>query len=352
MKDEINQNPERSSAMKDIPLIVGGVIVVLVLMFLVTTFGWINVKPIEVAVEINKIAGRINPAPKGVGYHFLNRWITDMVVYKVAARAFPSDTMANEYGSKYNLDLKTNDGQNISVDLTIIYALKANEVPQLHQQIGPNYEDQVLLPQIRSEARIIVGKFAAEEIYQGKVRDSIQKELRERLIATVSQYPAIQIHDALIRHFSFSPEFEKKIEEKKLAAQQVEINKNRALAQEEESKRQEAEARGGKLKVIQEAEGSAASVRLAADAQRYQLEQEALGNLARYKAEAEGKKLLADALGGGSNVVSLKFAENIPNKLQIWGIPTGANNTSIMDLSGVFGNVFKPGQNTSNETRQ
>jgi regulator of protease activity HflC (stomatin/prohibitin superfamily) len=286
------------------------------------------------------VAGRVNPAPLGVGYHFYNRWMTDMVVYYVAARAYPADTKSSEQERNYTLDLKTNDGQNINVDLTVIYSLIAKEVPLLHQTVGSHYEDQILLPQIRSEARIAIGSFSAEEIYQGKVRDTIQAEIKGKLQAAVEKFPAIQIQDALLRHFSFSPDFERQIEQKKLAAQQVEINKNRALAQEEEAKRQEAEARGLKLRAIQDAEGRAQSVKIEADAQRYQLEQEAAGKLSIYKAEAEGKRLLAEALGGGQNVVSLKFAEQIPNKLQIWGIPVGQNNTSLMDLSGVFGKLF------------
>jgi prohibitin 1 len=310
-------------------------------LFVVMTFGWIDVKPSEVAVEINKVAGKVSELPKGVGYHFFNRWVTDMVVYKVAARAFPPDTTMSENSSKYNLDLKTNDGQNIEVDLTIIYSLSPNGVPKLHQEIGFNYEDQILLPQIRSEARIAIGSYSAEEIYKGKVRDEIQKQIKEKLVDAVAKYPAIQIQDALLRHFQFSRDFEKAIEQKKLAAQQIEINKNQALAQEEEAKRQEAEAKGGKLKAIQEAEGRAQSAKIEADARRYKLEQEAAGNLAIYKADAEGKRLQADALGGGQNVVALKFAENIPDKLQIWGIPVGQNNTSLMDVSGVFGKMLK-----------
>lgn len=333
----VNRKRERRKTMK----IFWSVILSIVLLGFILTFGWVNIHPTEVAVEINKVIGKVSEQPKGVGYHFFNRWITDMVVYKVAARAFPPDTQANEDSKKYNLDLKTNDGQNIDVDLTIIYALRANEVPLLHQQIGRNYEDQILLPQIRSEARIVVGSYSAEEIYQGKVRDAIQQDIKEKLIEALGKYPAIQIQDALIRHFAFSKEFESKIEEKKLAAQQVEINKNKALAQEEEAKRQEAEARGFKLKAIQEAEGRAQSAKIEADANRYKLEQEANGNLAIYKADAEGKRLQAEALEGGQNVVALKFAEKIPDKLQIWGIPVGQNNTSIMDVSGVFSGMFQ-----------
>ena len=264
-----------------------------------------------------------------------------MVVYNTAVRSFPSQSMATEDKKEYNLELKTNDGQNISVDMTIIYSLNSKEVPLLHTTVGRDYEDQLLLPQVRSEARLAIGGYSAESIYQGKVRDEIQQEIRSKLEKSLSRYPAIQIQDALIRHFQFSQQFEIAIEQKKLAAQQVEINKNKAFAQEEEAKRQEAEARGGKLKAVQEAEGRAESAKIEADAERYKLEQEAAGKLALYKAEAEGKRLAAEALGGGQNVVALEFAKNIPSKLQVWGIPTGANSNSFMDLSGIFSGMFQ-----------
>jgi regulator of protease activity HflC (stomatin/prohibitin superfamily) len=263
-----------------------------------------------------------------------------MVIYKVSARAFPSDTSSNERSQNYTLELKTNDGQNISVDLTIIYALKANEVPNLHSQIGQNYEDQILLPQIRSEARIVVGSFSAEEIYQGKVRDVIQETIKTKLETSLSRYPAIQIQSALLRHFQFSKEFESAIESKKLAAQQVEINKNLAFAQEEKAKQQEAEARGEKLKAIQTAEGAATSVKINADGERYKLEQEAAGQLAKYKADAEGKRLSAEALGGGKNVVALEFAKNISPKLKIIAVPVGAQSTTLMNMNKFFGGMF------------
>lgn len=321
---------------------VTSVVMAIIAVVLVVSFGWVNVKPTEVAVQVDKFGNKVHQMPRGVGYHFFVRWATDMVVYRVSARAYPSETLQVGESKKYALDLKTNDGQNINVDLTVIYALTANEVPQLHEKVGPNYEDQILLPQIRSEARIAIGRYSAEEIYQGKVRDEIQQAIKTKLQESLSKYPAITIHDALIRQFKFSPDFERAIEQKKLAAQQVEINRNKALAQEEEAKRQEAEARGQKLRALQEAEGRAQSAKIEADAERYKLEQEASGKLAIFKAEAEGKKLLAEALGGGQNVVNMKFAENIPDKLQIWGIPTGQNNTSLMDVSGIFGKMLRP----------
>lgn len=319
-----------------------GTFIVVALLFIFMPVGIITVQPNEVAVEVDKLGHRVNPDPQGVGYHIYNRWITDMVIYKVSSRAFPQDSMATDaHANEWNMNLKTNDGQNVQVDMTIIYSLNSNQVPKLHETVGPTYEEQILLPQVRSESRIAIGQYSAEDIYNGKIRDQIQIQIKKRLMDSVSKYPAINIQDALMRDFRFSPEFEHAIESKKLASQAVEVNKNKALAQEQEALRVEAEARGNKLKAIQEAEGQAQSIKINADAQRYRLEQEAAGDLARYKAEAEGKRLAAEALGGGQNVVALEFAKNIPNKLQIWGIPVGANNTSLMDMSGVFGSMFK-----------
>jgi regulator of protease activity HflC (stomatin/prohibitin superfamily) len=207
--------------------------------------------------------------------------------------------------------------------------------------VGTNYEDQILLPQIRSEARIAIGEYSAEQMYQGKVREEIQSTIKDKLIKAVSKYPAINIQDTLMRDFKFEDEFQKAIEQKKLAAQNVEVNKNRALSQEQEALRVEAEARGEKLKAIQEAQGRAESMKVEADAQRYKLEQEAAGQLAKYKADAEGKRLQAEALGGGKNVVALKFAESLPATFRTFVVPVGQNTTSLMDINGLTKGLFE-----------
>lgn len=323
-----------------------GIVVAVILVLCVLPLRWTMVEPGWVGVVVHKgtfggVTG-VDHEPLNTGIHYYNHWTTDITKYKVVSRSFPSQSMATEDTEKqYNMELKTNDGQNVLVDMTVIYSLNAKEVPILHETVGPNYEDQILLPQVRSEARIAIGQSPAEDLYQGKVREVIQESVKQKLIDSVTKvYPAIQIRSALMRHFRFSDAFENAIEQKKLQDQNVEINKKKALAQEQEALATEAIARGQKLKVIQEAEGRASSARIEADAARYKLEQEAAGNLAKNKADAEGKRLQADALGGGANVVALKFAESLPQHFQVFGIPMGQSNSSIQDLSGMFGNMF------------
>lgn len=328
--------------------IVVGLIVLLVLIF--QPFGLVSIKETDVGVLTKKLAGKVDPEPLSLGWHLYNRWTQSVETYKVSARSYPSNVKESENADNYTLELKTADGQNVKVDMTIIYSLKAKEVPLLHQRVGIHFEDEILLPQLRSESRLAFGGYAAEDIYQGKVREEIQKGTLIKLVGNLvktnvageSMYPAINVTDVLIRHLQFSPEFEKAIEQKKLAAQQVEINKNLALAQEQKALQVEAEARGNKLKAIQNAEGEgqsaeakakgeAAATRARADARRYELLAEAEGNLAKYKAEAEGKRLSAAALAGegGQNVVNLEFARQLSPSLQTYYIPSGVGINAI-----------------------
>lgn len=320
-------------------------LVCLLLLLILFPFGFVNVGPTEGAVRVDKWGNQVMPEPWGVGFHFYNRWLTDVEVYNISTKSFPEASAASEKSSNYTMELKTSDGQNVSVDMTLLYSLRFKELPLLHQKIGHQYENEVLLPQLKSEARLVFGAYAAEEIYQGKIREKIQREILEKMLISLTKtnslnemlYPAIQINDALVRHHEFSPAFEKAIEQKKLASQQVEINRQQALAEEEHAKQIEATARGEKMKVLQQAEGDgqstetrakgeAAAIRVKADALQYQLECEAKGNLAKYKAEAEGKRLCAEALKGegGQNVVNLEYAKNIPPTMTTYAYPAGS----------------------------
>ena len=145
--------------------IVFAVISLIICFILLISMGWINVHPTEVAVQINKMAGTVESVPLGVGYQVFNRWKTDMQVYDCAVKSHPEAIEQSEQSKSYTLDLKTRDGQNVNIDLTVLVSLSRSEVPKLHQEVGPLYVQQVLLPQLRSESRIIIGGYAAEERY-------------------------------------------------------------------------------------------------------------------------------------------------------------------------------------------
>ena len=57
------------------------------LLFFTMTFGWVNIKPTQVGVQVEKLQGKVLDKPLGVGYHFYNRFATDVIKYTVATRS-------------------------------------------------------------------------------------------------------------------------------------------------------------------------------------------------------------------------------------------------------------------------
>ena len=63
-KEEKVKKNEKAQIAVVLPIMVGlGILIGLM------TFGMVNVRPTQVAVETNKALGKVNPEPQGVGYH-------------------------------------------------------------------------------------------------------------------------------------------------------------------------------------------------------------------------------------------------------------------------------------------
>ncbi len=233
---------------------------------------------------------------------------------------------------------KTKDGQKAWISVTIRYRIDSSKLPEFHRHYGKEYMVNVLRPSVRSLVNNKLGEYSAEQIYDGKTRQEVAREIRDLVNQGyegqdgTAQYGLI-VSDILFRRFEFSEEYQAAIEQKRIAAEQ-------ALAAEQWAIKREKEAIGEKLAIIQRAEADAQKVRKEADAMRYSKEQEAAGIRAKGQAEAEVQELMAAALGGGDNIVRMEFARHLGEGFQIWGIPTGENSNSIMDVSGIFGGMF------------
>jgi regulator of protease activity HflC (stomatin/prohibitin superfamily) len=328
-------------------------LILILILLSITSIGCIKIEPGSIGVLTNNLWHRgVQPKPIETGFRFIIPVAQQIDVYNIRERKYEM-TKINEEGEKKgrdDIEFKTNDGQMVYCDATIIYSLIKDLVPILHQSVGQDYIAQTLRPTLRSSIRNYLGKYTAEEIYKGDVRLKVQDELKDAINKALNPL-GIVINSVLFRSFEFSQAFEDKIEQKALSTQDVEINKKKVLAAEEYAKQVEAEARGKKLAVLQEAQGISEKKKIEADATRYEQEQNAKGILAIALAEAEGKAKLAEALGSGQNVVMLEYAKNIPDKLQIWGIPTGNESVSIMDLGGIFKDMLPKAGITSAGTK-
>ena len=89
--------------------------------------------------------------------------------------------------SSQSINAISKDGVNVTAQMNIRYQLAHRSVAVLHKFIGPKYLDTVVGPEIGSQAREVISKYTAEEVYtsrdaiQDQVRSSTQKSLGSNL---------------------------------------------------------------------------------------------------------------------------------------------------------------------------
>ncbi len=217
----------------------------------------------ERAVLFNRFTGT-QPVPLGEGMHFVLPWVVKPTVYDVKSQTY---TMAmtkaenNEQAGGANdaLDALTSDGLPISLDMSVRFHIDPQNVAKLHREIGPrefdnpDYVTKIVRPQVRSRVRMVIAKYPVTTIY-GKGRTAIEREINDRLRQLlIKNY--IVLDEALLRNIRFSPEFQRAIEQKQVAQQEVE--RMTFVVQQADKER--------RRKII-EAEGEAESIRLKAAA--------------------------------------------------------------------------------------
>ncbi len=237
-----------------------------------------------------------------------------------------------------DVSFKTKDGQKAWIDVTVRYRLIFDKLPTFHREYGDSYIENVLRPTVRSLVNNKLGEYSANEIYDGATRQAVAAKIRNLINEGYDNQRGtkeigLEIEDILFRRFEFTDEYQAAIEMKRIASEQH-------LAALEQAKRKEAEASGDKMATIERAKGEAQKIKLEADAKLYAKLKEAEGIEAAGLANAKAQAKLAEALGGGDEVVRMEFARHLAKSFQVWGIPTGDKSNSVMDLSGVFGTMF------------
>jgi regulator of protease activity HflC (stomatin/prohibitin superfamily) len=78
------------------------------------------------------------------------------------------------------------DGISLTAAINIRYRLKRESVPQLHQSIGSDYVNALVVPEIGNRMREVIAEFTAEDVYSTK-RTEIQDKIRRRAEAMLGE---------------------------------------------------------------------------------------------------------------------------------------------------------------------
>ncbi|GEM84243.1 prohibitin family protein [Meiothermus hypogaeus] len=223
----------------------------------------------NVGVVFN-VFGGVQPTPLGEGFRIVIPGIQSVILYdarlkEVTLAKGPAPSGATTPGEDA-INARSKEGLDIGVDVTVQYRIKRDEAPQLHRNLGPNYLETLITPQIRSKVRDAVGLFNAAELIstqRTQLEAAVTKELREDLGAQ-----HIELISVLLRRIDIPPSVAKVIEEKQTAEQQVQVEVNRRQQAEIAAQRAVVQAKGERDAAILRAEGEAQAIRLRGEALR------------------------------------------------------------------------------------
>lgn len=323
--------------------------VVLLLAMGVMTLKVGRIQPDEIGVFVNNISGEVT-VDNQAGANVYNGWITDFYVLDNVEQSYQ---MSAASGGNDAVLIKTRDGADVTLDVTINYRLVA-DTEVIRDRVIPEcgvgkiagidaYKIKWIRDYSRSVIRYRFGEMIPREFYDGVQRDAKALAAKEDLNALLNPH-GIYVRLVVPGEISFYPEYEQIIRDTQAAEQDQRVQVSEAAAALEAQKREETRAVAvrnvavtgieGDLRraILQEeanaeratnaAEAYAYSTRTQADAEFYRAQNDAQSILATAEADAEGMRRLAESLigDGAANLVKLRYAEALKNAT-ITGVP-------------------------------
>ncbi len=160
----------------------------------------------------------------GIGLHIIAPW-NEMIIYDIKEQKI-DETM----------DILDKNGLSVHVDITVRFNPMEKKIGDLHEKFGINYVNKLVIPEVRSEVRKIMGRYAVEEIYSTKRAEVEAGIIAETDKVLRSEQNNIELRTIIIRAITIPQKIKQSIE-KKLEAEQE------ALAYEFKLKKEESEAK-------------------------------------------------------------------------------------------------------------
>ncbi len=136
----------------------------------------------------------------------------------------------------------TQEGLQVGIDITIWHHIDPNRVAEIHQKIGPDYEEKIIRPAARSIIRMVISEYPVADIYSSK-RAKIQDEINTKMKAVVEKDGFI-VDEVVLRDVRFTEQFAQAIEAKQIAQQAAEQMKYVLEKEQREAERKVIEAQG------------------------------------------------------------------------------------------------------------
>lgn len=179
----------------------------------------IRIIPVGCVGVVFNLFGGVEKRVLNEGINILIPIIETVTVYDARKTSYNFTDSYDKGSVGQSIRCQTNDGQQVAIDVTVIAHLDKEKTWQLHQTLGKDYAQRLIVPQTRSTFRNIVAKYPIDSVYtatRGGLLLDAQKALREGFFKS-----EIYLDELLIRGVEFSSSFAEAVERKQIALQEA-----------------------------------------------------------------------------------------------------------------------------------
>ena len=126
---------------------------------------------------------------KGQGFHFIAPW-NYPVIYNVRIQEALSV-----------MEVLSRNGLTIKTELSYRYRPVSSKIGYVHDELGENYHENIIIPEIRSVSREVFGDYLPEELYSTKremIENQIFNRTKESLLKKHLELDAVLIRDVTL----------------------------------------------------------------------------------------------------------------------------------------------------------
>ncbi len=280
----------------------GGVLLAVVgfiggVMLFIVSSGILIVEPARAAVIVNVLSGELEAPARAPGTSIIIPGLQEFIIYPTDQQEYTMSGLSDEGNRQGDdaVEALTVDGQEISLDITVLYRIDRNDVNQLHLNWQSRYENAFIRPTVRAITRDVVSQFEAEAIY-GIDRESLTGRIRDRVSARMEE-EGLTLTSLLVRQIDFADAFAQSIEEKQIEEQRL------------QRARTEAE------RVRTEASGTA-------DAAQEEARGRANARLIEAAAEAEALRIISEQIAANPNLIQYLYVTNLSDNVTFALLPS------------------------------
>lgn len=160
---------------------------------------------------------------------------------------FPAITTIEKVSTQTNnievaIIIPSKEGLSIRSEISILYSILPNEAPNILRTIGPDYEQNVILPVFRSAIADVTSRFYAKDMHSGE-RATIEQAIKKQMMTNL-EGRGITIEAVLMKSIQLPASLATAIEAKLAAEQEAQRMEFVLQSERREAERKKIEAEG------------------------------------------------------------------------------------------------------------